>query len=543
MLVIGFSYAKFVKMDVSGNKAKNTIMGNTISGSEITEGFIATYDEGDNFIDTEEIAPSYQDIRKFKVATDYNAEQYITIWLMSAVNTSGGNYALYNCNEANYTNATYSNVASNCTKISAASDTLPSAGITKQIHTAAKLTLAAKGTNYYVLTTNTISSSYTFKGVVLVKKYTPTLAEAILESYSPVSDTISSTYVSSASGINFSEISRPTNGQGLYINNKANVAGDPTVGTIKYFRGGTFCYIAGDYVPRNEESCTSLGGTWNSTNYTCSINTSQSICQAAGGTFYELKNNVMFAGFAWRVTRINADGSVRMIYNGTSTIATGVETILSGAYVAYNSVYEDNAYVGYMFGTPNSATYALTHANNNNSTIKTTVDNWYVSNLTSYANKLTTAGFCGDRVLSSGTGIKLVTTFYAPQVRTATNKTPTFNCPQTNDIYTLTTASVGNKKLTYPIALLSVDDAVYAGSIYFGTQNFGFYLGNSNFWLMGASALYSEKAYAFYLQHGFLADELAPRAYQFGARPVIDLKADIKVSSGTGTLTDPWIIS
>lgn len=119
-------------------------MGNTISGSEITEGFVVTYDEGDNFINTEDIAPNYQDIRKFKVTTDYNESQEIIIQLAALLNTTNGNYNLYTCSQSNYNNATYTNVSTNCTRISATNESLPTSGTIKKVHTATKITLAVE---------------------------------------------------------------------------------------------------------------------------------------------------------------------------------------------------------------------------------------------------------------------------------------------------------------------------------------------------------------------------------------------------------------
>ena len=46
---------------------------------------------------------------------------------------------------------------------------------------------------------------------------------------------------------------------------------------------------------------------------------------------------------------------------------------------AFNENFNDNAYVGYMYGTPGSSTYEQTHANINDSTIKTYIDNWYAA--------------------------------------------------------------------------------------------------------------------------------------------------------------------
>ena len=101
------------------------------------------------------------------------------------------------------------------------------------------------------------------------------------------------------------------------------------------------------------------------------------------GTSYYFRGNVSnnyvkFANFYWRIIRVNGDGSVRMIYDGTSAHKNGEasedRTIGTSA---FNDKYDDNAYVGYMYGTPVSSTYAATHANINDSTIKKYIDNWY----------------------------------------------------------------------------------------------------------------------------------------------------------------------
>ena len=94
------------------------------------------------------------------------------------------------------------------------------------------------------------------------------------------------------------------------------------------------------------------------------------------GTSYYYRGNVTtnyvkFANFYWRIIRINGDSSIRMVYDGTSTHANGESSedrIIGQS--AYNEKYDDNAYVGYMYGTPSSSTYQETHANINDSTLK-----------------------------------------------------------------------------------------------------------------------------------------------------------------------------
>ena len=61
-------------------------------------------------------------------------------------------------------------------------------------------------------------------------------------------------------------------------------------------------------------------------------------------------NNVYFGGFYWKVVRINGDGSIRIIYNGTTPNATGNATSINNTSYHYNTRYSDPTYVGYMYG-------------------------------------------------------------------------------------------------------------------------------------------------------------------------------------------------
>ena len=61
-------------------------------------------------------------------------------------------------------------------------------------------------------------------------------------------------------------------------------------------------------------------------------------------------NNVYFGGFYWKVVRINGDGSIRLIYNGTTPNAIGNQTSINGTLYQYSTRYSDPTYVGYMYG-------------------------------------------------------------------------------------------------------------------------------------------------------------------------------------------------
>ena len=69
-------------------------------------------------------------------------------------------------------------------------------------------------------------------------------------------------------------------------------------------------------------------------------------------------NYVEFAGYVWRIIRINGDGSIRMIYSGTSTSDTGSKTTIGTS--GYNSYPYDASSVGYKYGRD----LVLQHSNN-----------------------------------------------------------------------------------------------------------------------------------------------------------------------------------
>ena len=173
----------------------------------------------------------------------------------------------------------------------------------------------------------------------------------------------------------------------------------------------------------------------------------------------------------WRIIRTNSDGSVRLLYHGTSTTATDAYIGTS----AFNSSYDNIAYVSYMYGSLGSVENA--RANTNNSTIKTAIDNWYATNLnTNYGKYIsTTAVYCNDRTYTiSGSN-----TLFGAYTRLRTNKTPTYDCTDTNDKFTVDT-STGNGKLKYPIALMTADEVSFAGGLWVTSAPTWYYYNSAN---------------------------------------------------------------
>ena len=61
-----------------------------------------------------------------------------------------------------------------------------------------------------------------------------------------------------------------------------------------------------------------------------------------------INNNVYFAGFYWKILRINGDGSIKLIYNGDNKTEDNIG--INGEIYAFNENIYDATYVGYMYG-------------------------------------------------------------------------------------------------------------------------------------------------------------------------------------------------
>ena len=267
----------------------------------------------------------------------------------------------------------------------------------------------------------------------------------------------------------------------------------------------------------------------------------------------------------WRIIRTNSDGSVRLLYHGTSTTAT--DAYISSS-TAFNSTYNDPMYVGYMYGT--SGSQVNNRTNTNSSTIKGVIDTWYRDNLnTNYGKYIsTTAVYCNDRSNPAGGYNTGNTSFnYGARTRLDTNKTPTYDCTDINDKFTVDT-STGNGKLTYPIALMTADEVSFAGGLYANYNSNAWYFrnakegtlttsssstdasysstGSTYWWLLSPFYWFgsSARASVFYVGGsslpGFLGDYFVDGTR--GVRPAVSLKSCVKTSGGDGSAGTPYTI-
>ena len=197
-----------------------------------------------------------------------------------------------------------------------------------------------------------------------------------------------------------------------------------------------------------------------------------------------------------------------------------------------------------MYGTTGASTYEETHANVNSSTIKTKVDTWYEENIlgTEYEQYISDTLFCNDRSFGAetneGTGVGKSVTYYRGY-NVDNQSPPQLVCSNNQDKFTVNRGTQVNGALTYPIGLLTTDEAVLAGG--YSTSNYNYYLYTGNwYWTMSPSFFYGSTAYVRSVDYiGNLYTDAVNRPS--GVRPVINLKPN-SLKLGEGTALNPYLV-
>ena len=253
-------------------------------------------------------------------------------------------------------------------------------------------------------------------------------------------------------------------------------------------------------------------------------------------------NYVKFAGYYWRIIRQNGDGSVRLLYAGTTPNAKGDDLQIKKSY--FNRLRTNPGYTGYMYGNTFYISYEQTHANEQSSAIKTELDNWYQTNIVgkNLSSYIADPGFCNDRELVSGNGVKdSVDTYFKGHERYV-NHTPSLVCSQQNDLFTVENEK-GNQALTNPIGLITVDELMLGGIADGYLNRLSYTYSSSHYWTMTPS--YYEAAYSVARGIGVHTEGYAYFFWissPYGIRPVINLASNVEISGGIGTKNAPFVI-
>ena len=133
-------------------------------------------------------------------------------------------------------------------------------------------------------------------------------------------------------------------------------------------------------------------------------------------------------------------------------------------------------------------------------------------------------------------GMGSSTTYYGAYAR----KKPSLECVNENDRFTVSEIN-GNGALTYPIALLTVDEIVYAGAANSINNNTYYLYTASNWWTMTPRSFTRDNTFLFYVYvtGSFINTNVD---YRYGVRPAISLKVGTTVVSGDGTSSNPYVV-
>lgn len=251
-------------------------------------------------------------------------------------------------------------------------------------------------------------------------------------------------------------------------------------------------------------------------------------------------------------------------YTCKSTSANGTCTTLNYA-TEYTSSTSGKGYT-YTAVKNKSTSYEKAHENKYDSNIKKVVDSWFSGAFTNeMTSKLEDTVYCNDRStvsygVNNGYGSSYTTlgygnnnTIYGAVSRSAyrtTNPNPSLACSNLNDRFTVSSGN-GNGKLTYPVGLITLDEAVLAGfnthdsnsSDYRGTNYL--YIARSYYTMTPNTYASSEANMGIVFYSSSDGSYINNRAVNTSIyiRPVISLKSGAKVSiSGTGTTANPYVV-
>lgn len=360
------------------------------------------------------------------------------------------------------------------------------------------------------------------------------------------------------------------------------------------------------YATNDEDNKINLGkisGTNNGNGLYSTSNFIDENNDGVGSTIYfyrgDVDNNfVYFANYCWRIVRTNENGSTKLLYAGVPDRSTGNiicnatgSALTTGTKVKFNSSANDNAYVGYTYGIPNSGTYEQTHhtaqgTTIKESTIKLHLDTWYKDTFIPSAGDAALAliednHFCNDRYLDfsvqnkllSETGAQLTEpantnlkgvaknlTFYSAARLTdriynttvengSVPSSPDLRCRNQEDRYSLSLYSggylpSGNKLLYYPVGTLTADEVAYAGGVY-AVKNSSYYINEGiSYWTMTPFRFDSNSNQALMSivsTDGTLGADSVSSSYY--VRPVISIVSNAIVKKGNGKYNSPYIIN
>ena len=303
-----------------------------------------------------------------------------------------------------------------------------------------------------------------------------------------------------------------------------------------------------------------------------------------------INNFVEYANMCWRIVSVTGDGSIKLVlynYNGltdsNNTPSSSTPCNVTGDDLAFarfegdtyeskfNSSYNDNAYIGFMYGTASASSYADAQANINPSTVLTNLNKWYTNVLSKQSNfsdsQLADTIWCNDKSVVTDTtfnphnnqlgenyGYGTNTNYYSASRRlisapsnSAGGTGPSLVCPNDNNggklsRFTVSDTVYGNGALSgyAKVGLLTADEVAFAGSAFISKSIYYLYGNtNSNWWTLSPSETSYSNVNVWSVSDGGSLAVGYTVTFANGVRPSLSLVSSTKVT-GAGTATNPY---
>ena len=292
-----------------------------------------------------------------------------------------------------------------------------------------------------------------------------------------VADNIKSEYVESDNGIDFSHTSSNTNGKGIYVISDTMDDENP----IYYYRG-------------------------------------------------DINNNfIILENHCWEILRTTSDGKIKLLYAGVESngkcLATNNELWALDTKVKYNLDNNEDS-LGYMIPDDDG------NINAKDSIVKAEVDNWFKNNFENKIDSFADTIFCNDRSYDH-------TASHYEGWKRLQDGTPSIECTRIEDSFSV--SDIGNGKLTYPVALITSDELMYAGAQYLNIDAENYYnswaLVNAAYWAMTPN---SSNKILYPNSLGYINRNSMTSTS--GVRPVVAIDKDTVLLSGEGTRENPYSV-
>lgn len=401
-----------------------------------------------------------------------------------------------------------------------------------------------------------------------------------------VMDNISSEFVTNSNGIQFNAISSDTNGKGVYI--RSGTEND--LYPIYYYRGAVtnnnvlFANFCWKIVRTTDTGGVKLIYNGTPSSGKCTNTTGTATQLATNSQFNSNYDSPAYVGYMYGTvypysSKLSRNLATSYLYGKSFTYANGTYTLAntissSGTWSSDYNTLNNNHYTCFTTGTTCSSIYYIYYtndtkayyitltggksvedaisemltnsSNSTNSTIKTAIDNWYSSNMTSYTNKLEDTPWCNDRSIyelngwnpNGGDTTKYLS--FGGCGRAYSTYSPSLSCNK-NDAFTKENVAIGNGKLTYPVGLITADEIMLGGGKN-GANNSTYYLyTNQNYW--SVSPFNSENYVTYGLFVGSTGTPIINYvSYPYGVRPAVSLKPGVRFVSGDGTSDTPYVV-